>query len=172
MPDPRRRPGLLVNLFGFGFSADVTIHTQRRRYKRWGNVGYVIGVLHTIARLRHKRLALRVEGGELETDPITFICLCNSRYTAGRMMMAPEASVADGLADLIRVEPLGRLAIIRAFPRIYSGTHLEMPAVTSRATRRIDFETEEAIDVMVDGEVLHVVPRSIEVLPGALQVCA
>ncbi len=161
-----------VNLFGFGFAADVTINTLRGRYKRYGNLGYILGVLHTVAHLRHKRLALRVEGGELEADPLTFLCVCNSRYTAGAMMMAPAASVTDGLADLIRVEPLGRLAIVRAFPRIYRGSHLQMPAVTARATRRIDFEVDEAVDVMVDGEVLNIVPRSIEVLPGALEVRA
>ena len=159
-----------VNLCGFGLSADVTINTQRRRYKRWGNVGYVLGVLHSIARLRHKTLPLRVEGGELETRPMTFICVCNSRYTAGAMLMAPAASVTDGLADLIRVEPLGRLAIFRAFPKIYRGTHVDLPSVSARATRRIDFEVSEELDVMVDGEILELVPRSIEVLPGALEV--
>ena len=161
-----------VNLFGFGFAADVTINTQRGSYKRWGNLGYVLGVLRTLAGLRQKTLPLRIEGGELEGDPLTFLCVCNSRYTAGSMMMAPNADVADGLADLIRVEPLGRIAIMRAFPRIYGGTHLKLPAVSARATRRIDFETEEAIDCMVDGEVLRIVPRSIEVLPGVLEVIA
>ncbi len=161
-----------VNLFGFGFTSEVTINTQRGSYKRWGNIGYIFGVLRTLASLRHKRLALRIEGGELETDPFTFICVCNSRYTAGSMMMAPSADVADGLADLIRVEPMGRLAIIRTFPRIYDGSHVQNPAVSARATRRIDFETEAAVDVMVDGEVLTLVPRSIEVLPRVLQVCA
>ncbi len=161
-----------VNLFGFGFAADVTINTQHGRYKRYGNLGYVLGVLHTVARLQHKQLPLRVEGGELEADTLTFLCVCNTRYTAGGMMMAPAASVTDGLADLIRVEPLGRLAIVRAFPRIYSGSHLQMPAVSARTTRRIDFEVDAAVDVMVDGEVLHILPRSIEVLPGALEICA
>ncbi len=161
-----------VNLFGFGFAADVTINTQHGSYKRWGKLGYVLGILRTLAGLRHKRLPLRVEGGELETDPLTFLCVCNSRYTAGSMMMAPAADVADGLADLIRVAPMGRFDVIRTFPRIYNGSHLENPAVTARATRRIDFEAKEEIDVMVDGEVLTIVPHSIEVLPGALQVNA
>ena len=161
-----------VNLFGFGVAADVTIRTHRGRYKRWGNLGYILGVLHTIVRLRHKTLALRVEGGELETDPLTLLCVCNSRYTAGSMMMAPAADIADGLADLIRVEPLGRFDIIRTFPRIYKGTHISHLAVTARATRRIDFEVAEAVDVMVDGEVLTIVPHSIEVLPGALEIYA
>ncbi len=161
-----------VNLFGFGFATDVTINTLRGRYKRWGNLGYVIGVLHSLARLRHKTLALRVEGGELETRPLTLLCVCNSRYTAGAMMMAPSASVSDGLADLIRVEPLGRLAIVRAFPRIYRGTHVRMPTVSARAAPRIEFEVTEPVEVMVDGEILRIVPRSIEVLPGALEICA
>ncbi len=161
-----------VNLLGFGFAADVTINTSRRSYKRWGSLGYVFGVLRTLAGLRQKTLPLRIDGGELEADPLTLLCVCNSRYTAGSMMMAPAADVADGLADLIRAAPMGRLDVIRIFPRIYNGSHLGNPAVTARATRRIDFETEEAIDVMVDGEVLRIVPRSIEVLPGALQVHA
>ena len=161
-----------VNLFGFGFAADVTINTQRGSYKRWGNLGYILGVLRTLVGLRQKTLPLRIEGGELEAAPLTFLCVCNSRYTAGSMMMAPAADVADGLADLIRVEPMGRLNIIRTFPRIYNGSHLQHPAVSARATPRIDFEIEEAIEVMVDGEVLTIVPRSIEVLPRALQVHA
>ena len=161
-----------VNLFGFGFAADVTCHTLSGRYKRWGNLGYVLGVLHTVVRLRHKTLPLRIEGGALESDPMTLLCVCNTRYTAGAMMMAPGASVTDGLADLIRVEPLGRLAIVRAFPRIYRGTHVEMPTVSARATPRIEFEVTEPVEVMVDGEILEIVPRSIEVLPGALDICA
>jgi len=161
-----------VNLFGFGFAADVTIHTQRGRYKRYGNLGYILGILHTIAHLHHPTLAMRVEGGELESQPMTFVCVCNSRYTAGAMLMAPAASVSDGRADLIRVEPLGRFEIVRTFPRIYRGTHVEHPAVSARTASRIDFETTEPVEVMVDGEILEIVPESIEVLPGALEVWA
>ncbi len=160
-----------ANLLGFGLAADVTLDTQRGRLKRWGNAGYVLGVLLAVARMRYKRLPLSVEGGALEADPVTILCVCNTRYTAGAMMMAPEASVDDGLADLIRAEPIGRLGVMRVFPKIYRGTHLEHPAVTSRTTHRIDFAVDEPVDLMVDGEAHNLVPRSIEVLPGALRVC-
>ncbi len=161
-----------VNLLGFGFAADVTVNTLRGRYKRYGALGYVLGVLHTLAHLHHPTLPTRVEGGELQADPLTFLCVCNSRYTAGAMLMAPDASVHDGLADLIRVAPLGRFEIIRTFPKIFRGTHVDNPAVSTRAARRIDFETDDAVEVMVDGEILRLVPESIEVLPGALEVWA
>ncbi len=160
-----------VNLFGFGFAADVTINTVRRRYKRYGALGYVLGVLHTVARLRHPILPTRIEGGEFDARPLTFLCVCNSRYTAGAMLMAPAASVHDGLADLVRVEALGRFDIIRTFPKIYRGTHFEHPAVSTHSSPRIEFETTEEVEVMVDGEILKIVPQSIEALPSALDVC-
>ncbi|MEM7356229.1 MAG: hypothetical protein AAF657_35770, partial [Acidobacteriota bacterium] len=161
-----------VNLLGFGFTANVTLNTFRGGYKRLGNIGYTLGVLHTLARMRYPTLPLRVDGGQVESDPLTFLCICNSRYTAGSMLMAPEASVEDGMADLIRVEPLGRSAILRAFPKIFRGTHIDNPAVSARAVRRIDFDVTEATDLMIDGEILQAVPRSLEVLPGALEVWA
>ncbi len=160
-----------VNLFGFGFAADVTINTLRGRYKRYGALGYVLGVLHTVIRLRHPILPTRAAGGELDSRPLTFLCVCNSRYTAGAMLMAPAASVNDGLADLVRVEALGRFDIVRTFPKIYRGTHLEHPAVSAHSSPKIEFETTEEVEVMVDGEILKIVPQSIEVLPGALEVC-
>ena len=44
--------------------------------------------------------------------------------------MAPEAVVDDGLLDLVTVGPVGR-DLVRTFPRIFAGTHLEHPAVRS-----------------------------------------
>lgn len=127
-------------------------------------------MLLSLARLRFERLAMRVDGGELDDAPLTFACVCNSRYTAD-MLIAPQADVADGRADLIRVAPMGRLALLRAFPRIFRGRHLELPAVSAVRAETIRFEIEEEREVMIDGEVLRLVPRKISVLPRILDVC-
>ena len=168
----RRRPGVTSppgELCGDRFF--ISYNRADVAWTKWIELT-VLGVLLAVAGLRHKRLPVRVEDGALVTDPVTILCVCNTRYTAGAMMMAPAAAVDDGLADLIPVGPLGRLDVIRTFPKIYSGTHLEHPAVTARATPRIDFTIDKPVDVMVDGEALHLMPRSIEVLPRALEVNA
>ena len=46
------------------------------------------------------------------------------------------------------------------------------PLIWRTAAPRVDFDLEGPTPVMIDGEVLVCQPRSIQVLPGALQVAA
>ena len=86
------------------------------------------------------------------------------------MMMAPNADPTDGFADLIRVAPMGRLRLLRAFPRIFQGTHLELPAVTSRRARTVEFNLDHELNCQIDGESVKLQPIRVDVLPNALEV--
>jgi diacylglycerol kinase (ATP) len=65
---------------------------------------------------------------------------------------------------------MSRRDLLRTFPKLYAGRHLEHPAVSHRRARRVSFADPSPTDVMVDGEVLELELRAIEVLPGALRV--
>ncbi len=158
-----------LNLVGFGFAADVSERTQGG-LKRFGVFGYTLGVLACLARLRFTALPMALDGGELDERPSTFVCVSNSRYTAD-MLIAPQADVADGRADVLRVAPLGRFALLRAFPLIFEGRHLEHPAVSVAQATEIRFEVDDEIPVMIDGEVVRLVPESVAVIGRALDVC-
>ena len=86
------------------------------------------------------------------------------------MKIAPDADTASGRIEFVRFGPIGRIGLLRRFPRIYRGTHVEAPWGSRRAATRIDFEVEEPIDFMIDGEVVTLRPVALEVLPGALEV--
>jgi YegS/Rv2252/BmrU family lipid kinase len=165
------RRGVLhyINIFSIGFVADVN-GLRDRRFRRFGELGYVFGVLAEVARLRMAAFPMSVDEGPMDREPVTFVSVNNSRFTGGKMMMAPDADTADGLADLIRVGELGRIGLLQTFPKIFNGTHVRHPSVTATKVKCIDFEIEQEIDVMVDGEALRMVPRRLEVLPGALEV--
>lgn len=167
----RHREGVIhyINLLSIGFVADVN-GRRARRYKHWGEAGYVAAVLREIAALESRAFPLSLEGAPFDRDPMVFASFNNSRFTGGKMMMAPEADTADGLIDYIRVAPLSRLDLLRTFPKIFKGTHTQNPAVTTRKVRHVRFELNEPIDVMVDGEALEVVPLELDILPGALLV--
>ena len=167
----RHRDGVLhyINLLSIGFVADVN-GRRARRYQRWGEAGYVAAVLTEVAALASRPFPLSIEGAEFDREPIVFASFNNSRFTGGKMMMAPEADTADGLIDFIRVAPLSRFDLLRTFPKIFKGTHTQNPAVTTKKVRHVRFELDEPIDVMVDGEALEVVPLVLDVLRGALRV--
>lgn len=159
-----------INILSIGFVADVN-GLRARRFKSWGELGYIAAVVTAVAGLTSRAFPLRCDLGELDDGPMVFASFNNSKFTGGKMMMAPHADTADGLIDFIRVSPLGRISLLRTFPKIFTGEHLKNPAVRETKHGRIEFEMTDEIDVMIDGEAERVVPVAIDVLPAAIDVC-
>jgi len=166
------RTGVLhyINLLSIGFSADVAT-LRARRFSGWGEIGYQSSIFICLARFRRRPFPLRVDGEpELDRRPCLFLTFSNSKFTGGTMMIAPKAEVSDGLIEYVRWGPIGRLGLIRNLPTLYDGTHINHPLAERRPAKRIDFELDTPVDVMVDGEVLTLYCQSLDVLPAALNV--
>lgn len=170
----RHRAGVIhfINLLSMGFSADVAT-LRERRFSSWGELGYLTSIFLTLARFNRRPFPLRVEDQrEFDTRPCLFVTFNNSKFTGGTMMIAPQAEVADGLIEYVRWGPIGRLGLIRNLPGLYDGTHIKHPLAERKAAKRIEFQLENPVDVMVDGEVLTLHCEELDVLPGALNVVA
>ena len=160
-----------INLLSMGFTADVTA-AANRRFKALGELGYILGVLACLARLRRRSFPLRVEGEtEFDRRRCLFLTFNNSKFTGGKMMISPKAATDDGLVEYVRWGPIGRLGLLRNFPTLFDGTHLAHPLASSRSVRDVEFALDAPIDVcMIDGEVLTLDCRRVGILPGALDV--
>ena len=88
------------------------------------------------------------------------------------MMMAPEADATDGAFDVIRIGEMGRLSFVRSFPSIFRGAHVQRPEVEQGRAKVVELSLDEAVDAMVDGEVMKLKLERLEILPGALEVVA
>jgi diacylglycerol kinase (ATP) len=166
------REGVLhyINLLSIGFTAEAGELTNRR-FKRLGEAGYLVAILICWLRLHFPVFPLRLDGSQVtDRRPCIYLTFSNSRFTGGKLMIAPHADTADGLMEATRVGALGRWDFARTFPKIFSGTHMKHPAISRVAARRIDFLLPAPIDVMIDGEVVRCQPEAIEVLPAALDV--
>lgn len=86
------------------------------------------------------------------------------------MMIAPDAATDDGLIEYVRWGPIGRIGLIRNLSTLYDGTHTRHPLAERHATRSVEFQLDGPVDVMIDGEVLSLECRTIDVLPAALRV--
>ena len=159
-----------INLLSVGFTADVAT-LRARRFAGWGEFGYQSSIIITLARFRRRPFPLRVDDDEqVDRRRCLFLTFNNSKFTGGTMMIAPKAEVNDGLIEYVRWGPIGRVGLIRNLPTLYDGTHIQHPLAERRAARRIEFQLEGAVDVMVDGEVLTLECQSLDVLPSALSV--
>ena len=161
-----------INLLSLGFTAEAGELTNRC-FKGWGELGYLMAILRCWMRLRYPTFPFRLEeGGQTKRQPCTYLTFSNSRFTGGKLMIAPHANIADGLIEITRVGAIGRWEFVKTFPRIFSGTHMSHPMIWRAAAPRVEFDLSGPTPVMIDGEVIVCQPQAIQVLPEALRVVA
>jgi len=159
-----------LNLVSLGFPADVG-ELVNRRFKRWGELGYILGVFMRLARLEHHAFPHRLDSApDWDRRRALFLTFSNSKFTGGRMMIAPKADPTDGSIEYVRWGPIGRLRLLWNFPTLFSGTHLEHPLASRAGVKRIDFDLNAPANVVVDGEIFRLHCRSLEILPAALDL--
>lgn len=160
-----------INLMSAGFVADVAT-TTNKRFKALGAAGYVVSVVVEVASLEAKQWHLRPEGTRPWDPHAVFISFNNSRYTGGKMLMAPYADTADGKLDIVVAGPMNKGRLLTAFPRIFRGTHVHMPELACTQTRDVQLQVDAPVDLMIDGEVERYQPTRLTVLSHAIDVCA
>jgi len=159
-----------INLLSVGFAADVAF-LRHQRFQRYGELGYLLALFTCLARLDRRPFPLRVDNqADYDRRPCLFLTFNNSRFTGGKMMIAPDADPSDGLIEYVRWGPINRLGLIANLHTLYSGTHVKHPLASRQAARQIEFQLEAPVNVMVDGEVLKLECQKLEVLPRALEV--
>jgi diacylglycerol kinase (ATP) len=158
------------NLVSVGFTANVGALTNRH-FKPFGHLGYLLGVFVRLAQLRPLVFAVRCdEDQEWDRRPCLFLTFNNSAYTGGTMWIAPDADPSDGLIEFVHWGPIGRLAALRMLPTIYDGRHMQHVQASRRAVRHVEFNMPVPVDVMVDGEVLALQCRTLDIVPAAVDV--
>jgi diacylglycerol kinase (ATP) len=157
-----------LNLVSLGFPADVGA-LANRRFKRFGELGYIFGVFTQLVGLEHVAFPHRVDAAvDWDKRPCLFLSFNNSKFTGGKMMIAPNADPADGRIEYVRWGPIGRLGLVRMLPRLFTGTHIHHPLASRAAAQRIELDLGCPVNVLVDGEILQLDIRSLEILPNAL----
>lgn len=158
-----------INILSLGFVADVCT-LANRRFKALGAASYGLAVVLCLADFRKRVFRLRIDGVEQKNPPETALLIFNnSKYTGGNMMLAPDADIGDGYIDIVRWSA-GRFDFIWNFRKCYDGSHIHHPLIWTGRARHIDLDFDEPIDIMIDGEVMTVQCRSLDVMPSALNV--
>jgi diacylglycerol kinase (ATP) len=140
-----------------------------RRYKWMGSASYSWAILPELARLRAPMTRLTLDGGERE-EPLALVAVCNTQHTGGAMRIAPAAVADDGLLDIIALRDVSRARLLRLFPKIFGGSHVDEPDVLVARAKRIRIEPAEPSPLLGDGEVYGATPVDIECLPRVLRL--
>lgn len=158
-----------VNIAGAGFDSEVNETANRMRVKLGGTGTYVAAVIKTLSRFTPANFRIEVDGRSLELDAMLVVVGSGVAYGGG-MRVLPDAVVDDGLLDICVVEALSTPAFLRAFPKVFSGTHPAHPKVRMLTGRRVEIDANRRVQVYADGERAGSLPALFEVVPRSLRV--
>jgi diacylglycerol kinase (ATP) len=158
-----------VGIVSAGFDALVNDRANAWRRPR-GKSRYTLALIRELLALAPRRYELTVDGEAIELDAV-LISVANNASLGGGMKIVPHARTDDGLLDLFTVAPLGRMRLLRFFPKVFSGTHTGLDVVSFRTLRKARIDAP-GIVAYADGERIGPLPIEIEIYPDVLHVLA
>lgn len=156
---------------GFGFDAAVVRNVVPRIKNMIGVAAYGIAIAKELVAHRPAHFTLEIDGQVVAMEA-SIVLIANSASYAYGIKVAAQASVDDGLLDVMIFEKarLARVALLRQAYRVLVRTHLGDPNIRHFRARRVRVEAEPAALIQVNGEEAGATPAVVEVVPGALTV--
>ena len=151
-----------------GFDSLVSDRVNRMRWPH-GRMRYNLAIVAEISRLRPLPFRLVFDGEREMFADLALAAFGNTRSYGGGMLICPKADHSDGLLDVTMVRSGSRTKLIRLFPTVFKGTHIDLDAVTTARARTITVESP-GINAYADGDYVCPLPAEISAEPRALEI--
>lgn len=157
-----------INAATSGFGAEITATTSPELKRLLGPAAYtVMGAILAI-NLHHYQGKLILPDREIiGSGPVAIVG--NGRQTGGGIQVAPRAYIDDGLLDVLVVRQISPTALLAATRELQ-----QLPAdgeyISYWQTPWLEFRSEEAIAVSLDGEPLRFSTVRYEAVPKAISL--
>ena len=159
-----------INVAGLGLDGDTVDRVNRTSKFFGGFLSFLWGTLVSVALYRNKKMAISVDGKLICDEPVTTVVIGNGCYFGGGMKALPNAVMDDGYFDIIILHNLSKPNLLTCLPKVYSGSHLDYPRITSMRGRNVEVDSPECALLNLDGEQPGRAPARIEILAGAISL--
>jgi diacylglycerol kinase family enzyme len=117
-------------------------------------------------------LAVLPSGSGNDLAAAILVAVGNGPCYGGGLRICPGATLTDGLLDVIAIAAVSRRRLLRVFPRLRVGGHIDEPEVTVLRGATVRLEGFPGWPVYADGEPQGTLPVIVHCEPGALTVVA
>ena len=149
-----------------GFDAAVNERANKVRWPK-GPMRYNVAMLQELPKFSPIPFTLHLDGIELKRDAM-LVAVANAPSYGGGMLVCPDASMKDGLFDVMILNAVSKPEFLKVFPSVYKGRHINHPAVEIHRAAHVRIEAN-AIGY-ADGERMGALPLEARVAPAALTI--
>jgi YegS/Rv2252/BmrU family lipid kinase len=137
-----------------------------------GSPVYGLALLRALPSWQAAGFEVSLDGGEVRRFTGYSVAAANSRQFGGGMRLAPDASLTDGLLDVVIIEDMSKRRFLRLAPTVFSGRHLRYREVSVLRAREVHIGATEPFTLYADGEAIASLPVTVRVLPAAVRMIA
>lgn len=170
--DGKQERRYFINVASFGMGGEVASRANAS-YKALGSTtAFAMATLSTTLFYKMPEVIFQIDDSEEFRCRITNVSIANGRYFGGGMKISPRSKLDDALFEVIVVKALTKMEIFTNVPRLYAGTHLDLPYVSYRSGHIIKARPADgsAVHVEADGEVPGYLPATFKVIPSAIRL--
>ncbi|MFI7589101.1 diacylglycerol kinase family protein [Spongisporangium articulatum] len=168
-------PRWFAGVLAAGFDAVVNERANGWNRPR-GRAKYVLAMLAELPRFSARTYTVTLDDEAAAVEKAMLVALGNGPSYGGGMRVCPDASMDDGLTEVVLVREVPVPTFLRIFPRVYSGSHVRDPRVVVHRARRVRLDVEPVrgrkIVAYADGERIAELPLTCITHPGAVTVLA
>ncbi len=158
-----------ANFAGAGISGAIAARANRTSKALGGKASFFWATLAVFSRWQPTEMTIEIDGVSRQAHLLEAVAM-NGDYTAGGMWVAPEASLEDGVFDVVLIGAFSKVEFTTTFPKIYRGRHVSHAKVEIVHARELRVDAPSPLPVVLDGEQPGTTPVRFEVLPAALRV--
>jgi diacylglycerol kinase (ATP) len=162
-----QRTCFFVNIGSAGFDSEANAYANDLKFVK-GTASYIVAVVVMLRRFKPAQFVVTIDGDQQHVAGM-LVTVGNAVSYGGGMKVTPNALLDDGLLDILVLKALSKLGFLKAFPKVFSGTHLSHPAVQMLKGKHIEVSAEREMQVFADGDHVGTLPATFDLLPGALQ---
>ena len=159
-----------ANVAAGGNSVRVSEELTDEIKARWGAMSYLRGSLPVLADMESFHITIQCDGERIPDLATWALLVANGKTNAGRIMIAPDASVTDGLMDVIVIRDGTPLDMLQIVAGNLSGNFLQCEQVLFRQVKKLVLASNPAMRFAIDGEVSDILPTEFEVVPAAIEM--
>jgi YegS/Rv2252/BmrU family lipid kinase len=159
-----------VNVLAMGMMVDVSQKTDPNVKNTLGVMAYYLRGMAEIPKLRPIPVKITCPDRVIEAE-VYAVLIMNGRSAGGFKRVAPEASINDGLFDVILFHDMPVANLMPLLFGVLSGQHTENKNVTFFRTEGLRIESPAEVSTDVDGEMGDPLPLDVRLLHRRLKVC-
>jgi len=158
-----------IGIASCGFDSDANRIANQTRLVR-GNLVYVYGALRALAAWRPADFTVECDTGGGRAVTGYTVAAANSKIYGGGMQMAPNASLQDGLLDVVIVGDTPKHRFLRLLPTVFKGEHIRLANVEVLRSAAVQISASRPFTMYADGDPIAELPVTVRTLPGAVRV--